>query len=147
MSTWGKFLSHNVHWLLRPLQDVVRRKCPEKWKYNIWFVLHDNAATHRSVLVKDCLVNNNVTTLEHPPYSPDLVYSCFLPFSSTVTSFCDATDIINNATGELKRVSENGFQESSQHIQCRWQKFTVAQRDYFEGRVAKIIVLLCIYQK
>jgi hypothetical protein len=29
--------------------------------------LHDNTAVHRSVLVKDVLAENNVTTLEHPP--------------------------------------------------------------------------------
>jgi len=34
-------------------------------------LLHDNAPAHRSVLVKDFLAKNNVTTLEIPPYCPD----------------------------------------------------------------------------
>jgi len=57
---------------LRRLRDVVRRKCPAKWRTNIWFLLHDNAPAHQSVFVKGFLAGNNVTTLEHPPYTPDL---------------------------------------------------------------------------
>ena len=37
--------------ILRRLRDAVRRKCPEKWRTNGWFLLHDNAAAHRSVLI------------------------------------------------------------------------------------------------
>jgi hypothetical protein len=61
-------------------------------------------------------------------------------------SFCDATDIIKNATEELKRLSRKGFQECFQHIYSRWQKCIVAERYYFEGDVAEVIVLLCITQ-
>jgi transposase len=66
---------------LRPLMDAARRKRPEKWRTNCWFLLHDNALAHRSVLVKDFLSKNNVRTLEYPPYSPDLApanSTCFL---------------------------------------------------------------------
>jgi hypothetical protein len=38
--------------------------------------------------------------------------------------FCDATDIIKNATEELKRVSQNRFQERFEHLYSRWQKCT-----------------------
>jgi len=36
-----------------------------EWKS--WFLLHDHATAHRSVMVKDFLTRNNVTTLDHPP--------------------------------------------------------------------------------
>ena len=68
---------------LRRLGDAVGRKGPEKLRTNSWFLLHDNAPAHRSVLVKDCLVKNNVTTLEPPPYSSDLTQADFLPVTST----------------------------------------------------------------
>jgi transposase len=58
--------------ITRRLRDVVRRKSPKKLRTNSWFLLHDNAPAHRSVLVKDFLAKNYVTTLEHPPYSNDL---------------------------------------------------------------------------
>ena len=66
--------------ILRRLRYAVRRKRPDEWRTNIWFLLHDNAPTHLSVLVKDFLAKNNVTTLEYPQYIPDLtpldIYMC-----------------------------------------------------------------------
>jgi hypothetical protein len=42
--------------------------------------VHENAPTHLSVLVKDFLTKNNMTTLEYPQYIPDLtpldIYTC-----------------------------------------------------------------------
>jgi hypothetical protein len=50
--------------------------------------------------------------------------------------FCDTTKIIMNATDELKRLSQNGFQQYSRYLYNRWQKSVVAQGDYFEGNLA-----------
>jgi len=50
--------------ILRRIRDAVRRKRPEKWRTNIWFLRHDNAPAHRSVMVKDFLVKYNITALE-----------------------------------------------------------------------------------
>jgi hypothetical protein len=47
--------------------------------------------------------------------------------------FFDATNIIKDATEELKRRSQNGFQECFQHLYSPWQKCLIAQGDYFEG--------------
>jgi hypothetical protein len=49
---------------------------PRKRRNNGWFLLHDNAPAHRSVLVKYFLTSI-VTTLEHPPYSHDLATADF----------------------------------------------------------------------
>jgi len=51
------------------------------------------------------------------------------------TLFNDANDIIKNATEELKRLSQDGFQERFQHLYSHWQKCMVEQWDYFEGNV------------
>jgi transposase len=48
-----------------------------KWRNNFWFLLHDTAPAHWSVLIKEFLAKSNVTTLEHPPYSPDLAAADF----------------------------------------------------------------------
>ena len=66
--------------ILRRLMDAVRRKCPEKWGTNSWFLLHDYAPAHWSVAIKDFLAKNIVTTQEHPPYSPDLTPADFYLF-------------------------------------------------------------------
>jgi hypothetical protein len=124
--------------ILGHLRDAVRRKRHEKWRTNSWFLLHDVAPAHRSVLVMDILAKNDLTTLEHPPYSSDLAAADLYLFhrlrsASKGQRFCDATDIIKNATEELKRLSQNGFQECYQPLYGRCQKCVVAQVGYFEG--------------
>ena len=49
--------------------------------------------------------------------------------------YCDAT-VIKNAKAELKKFSQNGFQQCFQYLYSRWQKFIVAQGDYFEENVS-----------
>jgi len=107
--------------ILRRLRDAGRRKRPQKMRTNSWFLLQDNAPAHRSVLVKDFLAKNNVTTLGHPPYSNDLAPADLYWFPRLKSAlkeqrFCEATYIITNATEELKRLSQNGFQECFQHL-------------------------------
>ena len=108
--------------LLRRLKEAFRRKRPEKWRTNIWFLLHDNAPAHRSVLIKDFLAKKIVTTMERP--HTDLAPGDFYLFSllkSTLKGrrFCDATDIIKNATEELKRLLQNRFHECCPHLDSR----------------------------
>jgi hypothetical protein len=43
----------------------------------LWFLLHDNVPAYRLVVVKDFLAKNNVKTLEHPPYTHDLLQLIF----------------------------------------------------------------------
>ena len=37
-----------------------------------WFFLHDNFHSHNAPIFKQFLAQQNVTVLNHPPYSPDL---------------------------------------------------------------------------
>jgi len=85
-----------------------------------WFILHNNAPAHQSVLGSDFLTENNVTTMGHPPNSPDLAPSDFYLFAQLLSAmkarhFCVASDI-KNVTEELKRLAQNGFQVRSQHL-------------------------------
>ena len=94
-------------------------------------LLHDNAPAHRSDQVKDFLAKNSVTTLEPTSYLPDPAPAAFYLFPRLKSALkgwrlCDATDI-ENATEELKTLSQNGFQECFQHVYSRWQKSIVAQ--------------------
>jgi hypothetical protein len=62
-----------------------------------------------------------VTTLQHPPYSPNMTAADFYLFPWLKSAlkgrrFCDATDIIKNAMEELKRFSQNILQECFQHL-------------------------------
>ena len=64
--------------ILRRLRDEVRRKRTEKQRTNSCFHLHNNAPAHRSVLVKDSLAKNNVTTLQHLLTYLQLIFTCSL---------------------------------------------------------------------
>ena len=119
--------------ILCRLRVAVRRKCPEKWRTSSWFLFHNNAPAHQSVLGYDFLTENNVTTMGHPPHSPDLAPSDFYLFPQLKSAmiFCYFTDIKN-----VKRLAQNGFQVCYQHLNSRWQKCIVAHGDYCKGNVA-----------
>jgi hypothetical protein len=77
-----------------------------------------------------------MTTLELPPFSPNLALGdlyVFLLLRSALKRrrSRDAIDIIKNAKEELKRLSQNDFQECFQYLISRWQKCIVAQGDRF----------------
>jgi transposase len=127
--------------ILSLLRDAVRKKRPEKWRTKICLLLHDNAPVHRSVVVMNFLRKNDVTTLEKPPYTSGLATAYFCLFTWLITAskrwrFCDANNIIKNATKELKRFLQNGFQECFQQLYNRWQNFVVTQGCHFDVNVA-----------
>jgi hypothetical protein len=67
--------------VLKCLRENVRRKRPQLWRNNnSWFLHHDNAPAHASLLIRDFLANTNITMLHQPPYSPDLALADFCLF-------------------------------------------------------------------
>ena len=60
--------------ILLRLRDADRRKRHENWRTNSWFLLHDDAPVGFD---QEVLRKNEVTTLEHPPYSRDLASADF----------------------------------------------------------------------
>ncbi|CAK9827073.1 Mariner Mos1 transposase [Anthophora retusa] len=54
------------------MRENVRRKRPELWRNNSWFLHHDNAPAHTSHIVRDYLTKNNINTVPQAPYSPDM---------------------------------------------------------------------------
>ncbi|KAJ4444799.1 hypothetical protein ANN_06596 [Periplaneta americana] len=118
--------------ILRRLQDAVRRKRPEKWVENNWFLMHDNAPAHRAIIVKNFLARHNITALDHPPYSPDLSPPDYFLFPCLKSHLkgrrFNAEEVIANVTRALRRVSQNGFQACFQELYTHWQKY----RDVWE---------------
>ncbi|GBN05375.1 hypothetical protein AVEN_142317-1, partial [Araneus ventricosus] len=115
----------------KQLRDAIRRKRPEKWATNDWFLLHDN--------VKKYLDKHSVTTLEHPPYSPDLAPADFYLFPRLKMKlkghrFVDSDEVIENAIKQLKVLSKNGFQECFEQLYERWKNCVDAGGKYFEGQ-------------
>ena len=84
------------------------------------------------------LAKNNVTTLEYLQYMVPADFYLFPRLKAALKGrrLCDSSDIITNATEELKKLSQNGFQECFQHVYSRWQKCIFERGDYLEGNVA-----------
>ena len=68
----GKFYCE----VLKRLREGIRRKRPDKWKNN-WFLHHDNAPAHTSLVFRQFLTSRYITLIPPSPYSPDLA-SCDL---------------------------------------------------------------------
>src|SRR5215813_4614297 len=49
--------------ILKRLRENVRRKRPELWKKKDWFLHHNNAPAHTSLLVKAYLAKNRMATV------------------------------------------------------------------------------------
>ncbi|KAJ4442071.1 hypothetical protein ANN_11937 [Periplaneta americana] len=125
---------------LRRLWDAVRRKRPEKWVENNWFLMHDNAPAHRAIIVKNFLARHNITALDHPPYSPDLSPPDYFLFPRLKSHLkgrrFNAEEVIANATRALRRVSQNGFQACFQELYAL-AKVCFAEGNYFEGNAVE----------
>jgi transposase len=74
----------------------------------------------------------------HPPYSPDLAPADFFLFPKLKTTlkgrrFQTIKEIQENATGELRAITESAFQEAFQQWEKRWERCIASRGDYFEG--------------
>ena len=110
--------------ILRRLRDAIRRKRPDKWAQKNWLLLHDNAPSHRSLLVKQYLAKHGVTTLEHPPYSPDLAPCDFYLFPRIKKAikghhFKSADEVKSAAISALAGVPKACYQECFQELYRR----------------------------
>jgi len=76
----GKFCCE----VLRRLRQNVRRKRPEMWKNGDWLLHHDNAPAYTSLVLREFLTRNNMTTVPHPAYSPDLAPCDFYVFPKII---------------------------------------------------------------
>ena len=60
--------------VLKRLREKDRRKRPELFANNLWILHHDNALAHTALSARKFLATKQITVLEHPAYSPDLVH-------------------------------------------------------------------------
>ena len=57
----------------------MRKKRPQQWTSDRWWLHQDNAPCHKSMLVTTWMADRDMKTVRHPSYSPDLApYDFFL---------------------------------------------------------------------
>jgi histone-lysine N-methyltransferase SETMAR len=103
-----------------------------------FFLLHHNSPAHKTASVCQFLTPKNVTTLYHPPYSPDLSPPDYFLFSKLKMKlkglhFADVAEIQEAVNGELKKVQKEEFSAVLQKLYdrakalyiyiCQWSLF------------------------
>jgi hypothetical protein len=66
--------------ILRCLRENVRPKRPELWRHHKWLLHHHNVPAHMSMKTTASVTNNNMVTVPHPPYLPDIASCDFALF-------------------------------------------------------------------
>jgi len=105
---------------------------------NMWFLHHDNAPIHTLIAVREFLAQNNITTLPHPPYSPDLALCGFFLFPKLKTHpkghhFGTVENVQAAAMRALNNISSEDFLHYYEEWQQRWNCCIRLQGAYFEG--------------
>jgi len=97
---------------LERLCEQVRWKRPEFFANNSWILHHNNAPAHTALSVREFLATKQLTVLEHPAFSPDLVPNDFFLFPKIkeILKGRHFDDIRSNTTAALKAIPQNHFQ-------------------------------------
>jgi hypothetical protein len=109
--------------LLKRLHEKVREKQPTLFANNQWILHHDSARAHMPLPVSEFLASKQITVLEHPTCSPELVPNNFLLFLKLKEilkgrNFDDIHDITNITMAALKAIPQN----QSQNCLGGWTK-------------------------
>ena len=120
------------------LRERVRRARPELWTENAWILHQDNAPSHTALVTREILAKNKITTLDHPPYSPDLAHCDFSLFPKVKNvmrgeHFVDVDTIKRETTKPLKELTKEDMQHYFQEWEKRWTKCILSGGVYFES--------------
>lgn len=123
--------------VMKRLLKRISRVRPQFREKGSWFLLHDNAPAHSSLIVRSFLMKHAIVEINHPPYSPDLAPADFFLFPKVKTvlkgqRFADVEDIKKNVTAELNTVSPDAFVDCFQKLLERHSKCINVNGDYFE---------------
>jgi transposase len=105
---------------------------------NNWFLHHDNAPAHTSLVVRHFLTSKNITVIPHPHYSSDLAPFDFLLFPRMKLRLkgrrFDTTEKIHAETQEvIGTLTFQNFQGCIKSWETRWVHCVHSQGDYLEG--------------
>ncbi|UYV76633.1 hypothetical protein LAZ67_14001537 [Cordylochernes scorpioides] len=124
--------------VMRNLREAIRQKRPDLWKNKNWFLHHDNAPAHTSLLVRDFLAQKHTLMMPQPPYSPDLAPCDFFLFPKLKRPmkgrrYATLDEIKTASKEELKKIFKNDFLKCFEDWKNHWHKCIISHGDYFEG--------------
>ncbi|KAG5322709.1 MOS1T transposase, partial [Pseudoatta argentina] len=123
--------------VLKRLMGRIHRIRPEYRDPEDWSLLHDNAPSHTSLIVRQCLARNRVSVLNHPPYSPDLAPCDFSLFPKLKLKlkgrfFDDIPTIQSASTQALEAIPQTELEHAFESLLNRCNKYIEATGEYFE---------------
>ncbi len=130
------FTSTDYLKVLKTLQRHINKKRPEL--KNRWILHHDNVRPHTARVVTEWLEQQNIETVPHPPYSPDLAPCDFWLFPTLKKALRGRRF---NSDEEVKQAVYSAFQklpptEFHKTIKVKWEerleKCIVSRGQYFE---------------
>jgi len=122
--------------VLKRLMCRIHRIRPEYCDPEDWFLLHDNAPSHTSLIVRQFLARNRVSVLNHSPYSPDLAPCDFSLFPKLKLKlkgrFFNDIPTIQASTQALEAIPQTELEHAFESLLNRCNKCIEARREYFE---------------
>ncbi|KAG5320020.1 MOS1T transposase, partial [Pseudoatta argentina] len=112
----------------------IHRIRPEYRDPEDWSLLHDNAPSHTSLIVRQCLARNRVSVLN---YSPDLAPCDFSLFPKLKLElkgcfFDDIPTIQSASTQALEAIPQTEIEHAFESLLNRCNKCIEARGEYFE---------------
>ena len=133
--------------VMRCLREAIRKKRPELWRDNSWFLHHDNAPSHTASILREFFAKNATNIVPQPPYSPDLALCDFWLFSKLKRPlrghrFESIEAIKGESLKALRSIPESDFAACFEEWKIRWHKCIASGGDYFEGDLIDLKTLI-----
>jgi [histone H3]-lysine36 N-dimethyltransferase SETMAR len=124
--------------VMRRLREAIRKKRPDLWINNSWFLHHDNAPSHTAIIIRDYLTQKSTNVLPQAPYSPDMAPADFFLFPKLKIPlrgyrFQSNEEIQRESLRALKDIPKIDYQKCFLDWKKRWHKCIAVEGDYFEG--------------
>ena len=105
---------------MKRLRERIGRERADLWKENSWILHHDNASSHKAIIVNEFLAKNLFLFLK-------------LKLPLRGTHFQSIEDIKENLRRELKSVPEIALEKCFDDWIIRWHEWIILGGAYFEG--------------
>ncbi len=126
--------------ILDRFREAVRRRRPQLWNGNVnWVLLQDGAPAHTAGSTVRYLQYHDVSTLPHPPYSPDLNpcdYWFFGKLKSKVRGvrYPSVAALQLTVTQEMNRIPAQDFAHVMDELPDRCRNIIASGGEYFERK-------------
>ena len=134
--------------VIKRLLKRIQRVRPAAFRPREYFFLHDNAPAHKAAFVCQFLTQKYVTTLYHPPYSPDLsppdyFLSPKLKVKLKGLHFAHVVKIQQAVTDKLMKVQKEEFSAAFQKLYDR-AKPAYMPMEFILNKKEVFVFLMCL---